>query len=122
MSPEKIIELLETVLEEVRVLRKSMSSDGLRLLAAKQVFAVPDTPARIITALAARPLLTREALSIILYAHKDDLRSRNTIDVFMGRVRRALAKEGIQLITIKRQGWCVRDDQRQKLNDLLEAG
>lgn len=75
--------------------------------------------AQVLSLLLARPMVSRSDLMTALYSlSAGDPPADRIIDVFIVRVRRALARHGIEVRTLWGQGWFLTNEDKAKVRAL----
>lgn len=110
----------DEAIEALRQLREAMlDTDAIRGVIGQR-FALPVMPAKILSILLKKEIVSREAFFQMFYA--DDPNGGpdpKTIDIHIVKVRKALREHGIELGQRWRMGWFLRPEDKARIIEML---
>lgn len=100
----------ETLREQVRQLKQQLVEGGKN---APLSWGLPDCERRLYAHLTSRELVTRESCMAVMYGHMLAQPDPKIIDVWLCKLRRKLAQQGVEIVTHWGVGWSLaRNDSR----------
>lgn len=92
----------ETLREQVRQLKQQLVEGGTN---APLSWGLTDRERRLYAHMASRELVTRESCMMTLYGHMTAAPDAKIIDVWLCKLRRKLARQGVEIVTHWGVGW-----------------